>query len=579
MLPSQLLRVRIRRGEIIPLLSTVENKSRHLEIAEVIINEFEESAANKEKRKNLSERISIIERAFEDYRFVRGLSTLLERRCQFSTTLSQQNENRENLTSPVYIRRLLWEESSRRGFALTDSSRDEILSAVASRTNVSPTSIMQSIWSDLDENMTLEMLDPISSEELLQWYDLSLLQTLFFTCTKLEFSVRGGTRWKNILRKVKHLGLMYNLNEQAIISDRPDTKNIVVGEGREHPLPSDVENNDDYDSKLVCSIDGPVSLFKLTDRYGTSIAKLIPFIIASSWWQLRAYITRKTMSGKKIYEFKASSEDFQHLSEPTRIYQNYNTNSSTFDSSLEERFATKFEHLANKWKIEREPDPLIIGKGVAFVPDFLFEKYGRKVYLEIVGFWTKDYLERKFLKVRNILHNSNVDLLVAVNEELSCSNLFNPSVNDLSKDRIIFFRKSSVPIKKVQEYLKSIDKQQIESKMLDSQLRIRFDNTNDVIPIEEISESYKVPIEIAVALATRDNDSNYLKIDSWFVSRSKMDTLAEHLKGTTKFNDVCNILDRNSIPEGCQAEIISILGYDVIWQSLDPDDAVLVKRK
>jgi len=284
----------------------------------------------------------------------------------------------------------------------------------------------------------------------------------------------------------------------------------------------------------------------LTDRYGTSIAKLIPFIIASSWWHLRAYIARKTISGKKIYEFKASSEDFQQLGEPTRNYQNYDTNSSSFDSSLEERFAAKFEHLANRWEITREPDPLIIGNGVAFVPDFLFEKYGRKVYLEIVGFWTKEYLERKFQKVRNILYKSNVDLLVAVNEELSCSNLFKPSVNDLSNGRIIFFRKSSVPIKKVQEYLKSIDKQQIESKM-DSDLMIRFDNTKDVIPIEEISESYNVPIEIAVALATRDNDANYLKIDSWFVSRSKMNTLAEHLTGTTKFTDVCDILSKNSI--------------------------------
>lgn len=578
MLPSQLLRVKIRKGEIIPLLSTAENKSRHLEIAEIVIGEFEESAAKKEKKRDLNERISLIERTFDDYRFVRGLSTLLERRCRFSTTLNLQNENRGNL-NPVDIRRLLWEESSRHGFALNESTRDEIISAVASRTKISRISLAQSMWSDLDENMNLLMLDPLSSEELLEWYNLSLLQTLFFTCTKLEFSVKGGTEWKNILRKVKHLGLMYNLNEKAIASESSDTKNIVMGGEKDHPLHSDSEINGDHDSELVCSIDGPVSLFKLTDRYGTSIAKLIPLIIASSWWRLRAYIVRKTISGKKLYEFKASSEDFQQLIQPTRDFQNHDTSSSSFDSSLEERFATKFEYLANKWKIEREPDPLIVGNGVAFVPDFLFEKYGRKVYLEIVGFWTKDYLERKFQKIRYILDNSDVDLLVAVNEELSCSNLFNPSINGLPNDRIVFFRKSSVPVKKVQEYLKSIDKQQIESKILDSDLRIRFDNMKDVIPIDEISENYKVPFEIAVALATRDNNEDYFKINNWFVSRSKLNTLAVHLAGTTKFTDVCVILSKNSIPEGCHAEIISMLGYDVIWQSLDPDDAILVKRK
>jgi uncharacterized protein len=585
MLPSQLLRVRTRKGEIIPLLIGGDNKSRHLELANLIINEFEKSAEKKEKKKTLIERISLMERNFEDYRLVRGLSTLLERRCHFSTSLDKRNDNCENLASPVDIRRLLWEESSRRGLALTDSRREEILSAIASRTKVSPTSIGQSVWSDLDENMILEFFDSVGSEELLGWYDLSLLQTLLFTCTTLEFTVRGGANWKNILRKVKRLGLMYNLKEQVVPAQSPAPENGYVEKSREYLIHSNMKNNSNNDSQLVCSIDGPVSLFKLTDRYGTSIAKLVPFIISSAYWYLRAFIVRKTMSGKKIYEFSASSADFQQfkLREPLRKVQNNSINSrltsSYFDSSLEEKFAIRFEHLTNRWKIKREPDPLIVGNGIAFIPDFLFEKYGRKVYLEIVGFWTKEYLEKKFQKVNDILHNSNVDLFVAVNEELSCSKLLNTSFHDLSNNRLIFFRKTSVPVKKLQEYLKSIDKQQIESKMLDSDLKIRFDGTKDVISIEEISEAYGVPFEIATALATRDNNANYIKIDSWFVSKSKVNALAELLVNTTKFTEACSILSENSIPEVCHAELISMLGYDVIWQNIDTDNAVLVKRK
>ena len=598
MLQSQLLRVKTSKGEIIPLFCSGENKSRHLELAKVIIDEFKESAASREKKKILNERISFLERNFDDYRLVRGLSTLLERRCQFKTTMSQRAENCEKLPSPVDIRRLLWEESSRRGFALTESRRQEILSAISLKTKVSPTFIVQSIWSDLDENMILELFDSVSAEELLGWYDLSLLQTLLFTCTRLEFSVKGGVNWKNILRKVKRLGLMYNLREQVTPSENADTENVYVAKGREHLYHVSTKNNSGSDSKLVCTIDGPVSLFKLTDRYGTSIAKLIPFIISSSWWYLSASIVRKTMSGKKIYEFKTSSSDLQqhNLREPSCNYKYTNNNhsnnnnnnnnnnnysrltSSYLDSSVEEKFAVRFEHLANRWKIKREPDPLIVGNGVAFIPDFLFEKYGRKVYLEIVGFWTKEYLEKKFQKVSYILHNSNVDLFVAVDEELSCSKLFNSSSHDQSNDRIIFFRKTSVPVKKLQEYLRSIDKQQIELKMLDSDLRVRFDGTKDVISVEEISETHNVPIEIATALAIRDNNVNYLKIDSWFVSKSKVNVLAERLTGTTKFTKACAILSENSIPDACQAGLISMLGYDVVWPSMNSDDAVLVKR-
>jgi hypothetical protein len=375
------------------------------------------------------------------------------------------------------------------------------------------------------------------------------------------------------------------------------------GKSREHLLHADVKNNGGHDSELVCSIDGPVSLFKLTDRYGTSIAKVVPFIVSSSWWHINASIIRKTMSGKKIYEFRISSFDVQQsiLSEPFRNDKNSNNSNSSsnrdsininsinnsingrstssyFDSSIEEKFAIKFEHLANRWKIKREPDPLIVGKGVAFIPDFLFEKYGRKVYLEIVGFWTKEYLEKKFQKVSEILLNSNADLFVAVDEELSCSKPFDPSIYGISKNRIIFFRKSSVPIKKLQEYLKSIDKEQIDAKMFDSDLKIRFDGTKDVISIEEISDSYKVPIEIASAVASRDNDVDYLRIDSWFVSKAKANTVAKRLTGAMKFSEACVILSENSIPEICHAGLISKLGYDVIWQSMDTDDALLVKR-
>ena len=163
-------------------------------------------------------------------------------------------------------------------------------------------------------------------------------------------------------------------------------------------------------------------------------------------------------------------------------------------------------------------------------------------------------------------------------KKLSCSKPFNPSIYGISKNRVIFFRKSLVPIKKLQEYLKSIDKEQIDANMFDSDLKIRFDGTKDVISIEEISDSYKVPIEIATAVACRDNDADYLRIDSWFVSKAKANTVAERLTGAMKFSEACVILSENSIPEICHAGLISKLGYDVTWQSMDSDDALLVKR-
>src|SRR6059036_656504 len=84
MLPMQLLRVKTRKGSILPQFCTADEQ---LQLAEDIIKEFEQSAAGREKRKLLDERIAAIEARFADFKLVRGFSALLERRCQFSSSI------------------------------------------------------------------------------------------------------------------------------------------------------------------------------------------------------------------------------------------------------------------------------------------------------------------------------------------------------------------------------------------------------------------------------------------------------------------------------------------------------------
>ena len=236
-------------------------------------------------------------------KLARGFYTLLERRCIFTKINEIKTEskaiasnidvNNNNLHDPVNIRKELFEESSKRGFALTEFGRREIIDTVASRINLPSNDLIDVMWSDLEENLVLEWFDAISPEQLLAWYNLSLMQTLLFNCTKLEFSVTGGSNWKRILRDIKRLGLMYNLQYIALEEEK---QSIHVDE-------TDYDNRDikfinasNTDTKnnpiIICSLDGPLSIFKLTDRYGTSIAKILPSIISSDTWSLKAWIVR-----------------------------------------------------------------------------------------------------------------------------------------------------------------------------------------------------------------------------------------------------------------------------------------------
>jgi predicted nuclease of restriction endonuclease-like RecB superfamily len=549
MLPAQLLRIKTRQGTIFPLFC--EDNKEHLLLAEQLISQFNESVKKNEKKKLLEKRIATVESQWDDYKLVRGLSTLLERRCQFS--ISQSGGDGSNV-DPMTIRKALFEESSRMHLALTESDRNRVLDRIAARLNLSTSYINQIMWNDLEENMIHVGFNSIKQAELLGIYNLSIMQTLLFNCTKLEFSVSGGMNWKRVLRDIKRLGLMYNLQQSEV---------------------SEPDNSNADGSALLCSLDGPISLFKLTDRYGTSIAKLLPSIIMSKRWSMSAWIVRKTISGRKIYEFKMSFSEA-----PSLLLLPSTSKARTaplFDSSVEEKFANRFKQSANGWKLIREPDPLIVSNGTAFIPDFMFQKYDKKVYLEIVGFWTKDYLQRKIQKLKDIVSNKKIDLFVAVNEELACSKSIIYSGSS-SQDRIISYKNDSVPIKSLLNYLKSIDQELTEKYASDPNLKIIFDGAQDIISIEQIALQYKIPIDSAITIASRDNDRDYVKAGPYFISKSKTNELIELLAGTTKFMDACAIFSEELIPEPCYGELISKLGYDVVWQSMDSNNASIVKR-
>src|ERR687895_1651034 len=466
MLTLQLLRVRTRNGAIFPLFCT---KEEDIELAKKIIHEFEQTWKTKEKKAALEDRISTIEEsdAGSDYKLVRGLYALLERRCTFKSSDSNGGIGTNNTVinptiDPPRIRKAVFEESSKRGFALTELERQEIADSVASKFHLpSHDYVLKTMWTDLDDNLILEHFDTIDPEALVGWYNLSLIQTLLFNCTKLDFYISGGSNWKRVLRSVKRLGLMYHLQQ-----------------------PQQQQEN-----RIICSLEGPLSLFKLTDRYGTLLAKLLPSIIFSSdkkressggEWHLDAWIVRKTMEGRKIYEFKISKNEIPELM--TDPYSSFPPSSSTekevagpssgynnyhnFDSAVEEKFAKRFEQAETGWRLTREPDPLVLSNGGAFIPDFIFEKYDKKVYLEIVGFWTKEYLDRKLQKLADIFastdnrkkdnnnNNNNKDksdlLFIAVNDDFACSKSSFSSI--VPKQQLIFYKNDTVPVKPIIDY-------------------------------------------------------------------------------------------------------------------------------
>ena len=130
--------------------------------------------------------------------------------------------------------------------------------------------------------------------------------------------------------------------------------------------------------------DGPASVLRHSSRYGVAMARFLPGLLSCRDWTGVAKIRNRF--GKR-YRLELTSEDGLHVDVAP---------AAEFDSDLEADFVAAWEKVDHDgWQLERETEVLHHGQTV-FTPDFtLVSAAGRRVLLEIVGFWTPEYLKAK----------------------------------------------------------------------------------------------------------------------------------------------------------------------------------------
>lgn len=613
MLPIELLRVRIssKLNQIRPIFYDSQEKNQLLLVVK-LVKMFKQMGTEGVSKAKLDENILEMEAKYTDYKLVRGICHLLEQRCVYALpgrTFPHGGNN--NAMNAINLRRKIFEESSRNGYPATEDERKQILQKFATESDLTTDELETAMWADLDKNKYLKNFESLSPLQLISWYNISILQSLLLNCIKLEFSVYGGFSWKKILRKIKQLGLMYFLFQE----------NNLESESNKQTRNQEMVFNSKKDKRVVCTVEGPLSIVRLTDKYGTAMAKLIPFIIFTDTWSIDAIILRKSISGvRKTYRFQISNKDkdlplfdaskVQPQSESNMdsglIYKNAIDN---FDSIVEKKFMDKFLKFSIGWNLIREPDPLILSNGKAFIPDFVFEKYGIKVYLEIVGFWTSEYLKRKLEKIKDLLNTKSgtsvgADLLIVANidnyisengDKIMIDSIFSKYIG---RNNLIFYKKDQIPFGPIIKYLKNIDTRIIDD------ISINFNNSivkelesiieekqNKIIFLKQVSDKQNIPVE-SVLKTIRNLQSNndasttaiknrlkrFLLLDNYLISNDKIDELLPVLTKLKKLSDAVRFLGQNNIPEECITSLIPKIGFEIVWNGIDFNDA-LIKRK
>ncbi len=347
MLPLNLMRIRfVGRGQVKPRYINEDE----VEVVRDVIHSFKQGVGMR-----LGDVIRSIEYEGSDPRLIGGLIHILKSR----TRLEDVDE-----AALIRMRLDVFREAAKL-YPATRENRRLVLSKVAEKFGYSPERVDADLLKIYDDERVIVGFNEPEAGELIREYNLSLAQALLFKALDVEVGVEmSGAQSKALLRQAKLMGLMY------------------VAESTSNGI------------KLT--IDGPVSVIKQTDRYGTRLAKLLP-LLAGAKWSLRARIKL----GGRVYLYEDSSEE-SDFPRPA------SSDEPVFDSYMEADFHRRLLSICKE--VKREPEPLVVD-GRIFIPDF---KVG-DAYIELVGYWTPQYLERKYDKLLKL----KIPIIVLVDEKLA----------------------------------------------------------------------------------------------------------------------------------------------------------------
>lgn len=358
MLTGKLVRVRHFRNKIVPLYLDPSNDTWRDIAAQLL---FVYGDAPGHTRSEIEEELGNLVGEGPGQLVHQGLAKLLEDRCDYEiATELNPAEVREVAFRTAAIHRQL---AAKTGVPF---QREAAIAGVAEELKQPPEAIELALFADLSAEQKVLKFEPLTPENLVHRYNVSLAQAVLVRSTNMEVRVWGETpaRFRQLFRAIKFHRLICAIKESP---------------------------NGSY----TLALDGPLSLFSSTQKYGLQLAMFLPTLLHCKAFSLHAEVLWGAERKAKIFELNA-----------TDGLRTHTPDFGTFTPPEFAVFAENFRNAENGWKLADEPSPIPFGgnEGV-WVPDFKLthEKTGREVFLELFGYWRKTDIESHYRKLKKHL--------------------------------------------------------------------------------------------------------------------------------------------------------------------------------
>ena len=368
MLTADLVNARRRGGELRVVRLDEKGRVRAGELAAAYLGLAR--AHVRRTRDELDEACAGVEVQPRERRLADGIRKLVEDRCSFDS---------EPAIDPGELRRdvFLRASAARREGVF---ERQAIMGGIAEERGLAPEALEAALYADLRGAHRLIGLDEIDPAGLVADYDTAQVQAVLLRAVRVAVDVKcaAAGAYRALFHKLKFLRLLYRIEETG-------------------------------DGGYRIEIDGPFSLFESVTKYGLQLALALPALRECDAFELEADVRWGAGRTPLVFHLRGGAEAAARSGDgaaqlPDEVAA----------------LATAVAALDTRWR-PRPAGAILDLRGVGLcVPDLVFEheETGECVYLEVMGYWSREAVWRRVELVAAGLADK---ILFAVSERLRVS--------------------------------------------------------------------------------------------------------------------------------------------------------------
>lgn len=399
MLTVEHVHVRRRAGvvELVPLTDAARAQARALAACGLEVVRAHEGMARAALDDALDDALTLPDDASAgDRRLALACKRVLLDACDFTVPDGE---------APEALRAALFSAAARArasgGFA-----RARVVDEVAREHGLPPDDVERLLFADLPDAHTVGRIDIADVDEIDRRLDVGRLQAVLLRATRLTVTVTGTpAELRGLLRAAKLHQLLFEVESADL---------------------------DDTDEAVRVTIEGPLSLFSSSTRYGLKLALLVPAIRRCRRWHIEAQV--RLHKGRGVETFVAGGERTSDAPDADQLHP------------LAAKLLADLESGGGPFSAAAARDILRVPGTGAFVPDLVLTHgaTGEQVFVEILGFWSRQAVWRR---VELVERGLPFKVVFCVSDRLRVSE---EALPELSSSTLVVF-KGALPTARVVE--------------------------------------------------------------------------------------------------------------------------------